>query len=191
MEQILKSLQSSAPECLGFACGDVYMCPGHHLQDCILPVTVCVGNVDDSFATWIIEGGEPLYLIKSGTNTLIYMPSTDMVYSADPQFVLKPESPNHTTLRGQFILEKTGPRILIFDAIRIDGSPMVGTPPAKRYATLQANTHWFNGVNLVLQWCGNGAALLGAIKSKSFQVPHTIHSVVALTTNPVVLERLG
>ena len=195
MDEILKTMRSSAPECLAFACGDVFMSAGPHVPDCTPPAPEYASTSAYSFATWLIEGAEPLYMIKADTHTLIYLPSTDMIYSADPQFNLHTSCPNNTVLRGQFILEKEEggkgkARILVFDAIRINGAHMAGVDPQERYRQLQSCAQWFDGIHLVLQWCGNGTALLHAIKSKSFQVPHKIRSVVALTANPTVLERL-
>jgi hypothetical protein len=171
------------------------MSAGPHVPDCIPPAPEYASckSKKNAFATWLIEGAEPLYLIKTDAHTLIYIPSTDMIYSADPQFFLHTSCPSHTVLRGQFILEGEGgggARILVFDAIRINGEHMMGMDPRERYKKLQACPQWFDGTHTVLQWCGDGSSLLNAIKTKTFQVPHKIRCVAALTSNPMALERL-
>jgi hypothetical protein len=184
MELLTPSL---AHACIMATCTDPCLHAGEHHKD---RVEFCVSEgvklgTTPAFGSWLAHGGEFVTLGKYRGNTLVYLPSHDTFYFAAPPALLSQECPDGTVLLGQFVIDtdSSTPRVLVFDALKLQGVSLRDMPPRERYACLQQLGGTLGGICTV-QWVGECKVLGKELKSGRFKVPHAVQSVIALTAVP-------
>ena len=179
--------KTHAHACVLVLCTDPCLHPGDHLKDRIQPKTLPIDSgkpQSDAFGTWLALGAEWVTIAKYDDSTLVYLPSQDSFYYASPACVLSPECPKRTVFLGQFVIDSDStPRVLVHDLVRLQGASFADMPARERYACLQQLGGTLGGICTV-QWVGECGVLGKELKSGRFKVPHTVQSVVALTTVP-------
>ena len=178
---------SLAHACITATCTDPCLHAGEHHKD---RVEFCVSEKikaggPPAFGTWLALGGEFVTLGKYRGNTLVYLPSHDTFYFAAPPALLSQECPDGTVLLGQFVIDtdSSTPRVLVFDALKLQGVSLRDMPPRERYACLQRLSGCLGPV-CTLQWVGECKVLATDLQSGRFKVPHPVKGVVALTPTP-------
>lgn len=203
MNAIKEALRSNAAQCISTICADAYLAPGSHTASCIpaqdnlnfdgaaTSSSSSSSSLSDreGFGTWLVQDGEPILLIRGPAHAIVFIPSCDMCYTADPvACIIRPECPPYSVFRAQFFMEGGCPRVLVFDAVSINGQPLRGIPPEARYGRI--DPAWFGGV-VSRQWCGFVTALRTALADGSFKVPHAVRGVVVFTEDPMALRVFG
>lgn len=141
-------------------------------------------KLQDPFGTWVAQGAEWVTIGKYEDNTLVYVVSQDAFYYASPGCILSVGCPPNTVLLGQFVVDgDSTPRVLVNDIARLRGNSFVDMPARERYACLQQLGGCL-GPLCTLQWVGDCSVLKAEFKSGKFKVPHTVQSVMALTSVP-------
>lgn len=184
MDLLIPSLSHA---CILATCTDPCLHPGdHHRYRLASQIALSKQHAQDAFGTWLAQGAELITIGKySNDATLVYIPSQDTFYFASPAVIISQECPAHTIFVGQFVIDSdAAPRVLIFDVAKVRGVLCVGMPVRDRYACLQQKLAQYLGPICTLQWVGECRVLVKDMGSGKFKVPHAVHGVMALQSEP-------
>jgi hypothetical protein len=152
--------------------------------DYCAPLALVEKAPDSVMHTWMPIESEIVFLIKTKTHTLFYLPRTDMLHYAHPSFSLCQQCAEHTVLLSQFVIDcGTMPRLLVFDIARDGNRCMRGVPATERYRILQERAHEaLQQPKCFMQWVGELSALEGPGFLSS--LPHKVQGFLTLTDDP-------
>ena len=157
------------------------VCDDHTRQFC-MPMTSMPEAPSSEMHTWIPEGSDTVFIVKAASNTLLYLPSKDMMYYAHPMFALGPQCATNTIFISQFVVDcGNTPRLLVFDMLSDGSSPLCTMPAVDRYRLLQERMGCLQAPQCIIQWVGELDAMnydfLGSL-------PHKVKSLLTLTGDP-------
>lgn len=179
----LQSMQSVRGIMIASVCLEpcLAVCDDHIRQFC-RPITKVTEPPSGHMHTWIPEGSDIVFIVKSSVYTLLYIPSNDMMYYAHPMFALGPQCADHTIFISQFVIDHGNtPRLLVFDMLTDGAESLCGMPASERYGILQKRLSCLQAPQCILQWVGELHAMdhvfLGGL-------PHGVKSLLTLTDDP-------
>ena len=149
------------------------------------PLTMLPEPPSSSMHTWVPDGSETVFLVKSRSSTLLYLPRTDMMYYAHPLYALGPTCADNTIFISQFVVDHgCTPRLLVFDMVSDGGESLQGVAAPDRYRRLQARVECLQQPHCVLQWVGEQSAMDGNFFAG---LPHKVRTHLTLTEDPLSL----
>ena len=157
------------------------VCDDHIRQFCT-PVTNVLEAPSSNMHTWIPDGSDFVFIVKSQRNTLLYIPSKDMMYYAHPSFALGQHCATNTIFISQFVIDRgNAPRLLVFDMISDGAIPLCNMPAVDRYCLLRGRMDCLPAPHCTLQWVGELNAM-----DRDFigTLPHKVKSLLTLTEDP-------
>ena len=186
--------------CIQSICAEIFLLPGTHIKKRIevkiYPKTQSDRidkNTTHHFGTWLPKKRELVCLFRHEGLTLVYIISQNQFYKGNPSVLISPECPDGTVFLGHFTFDEEGDddsnlghrtqRILIFDILFLSHKNMDNMDPVDRYSYLQRFHDVFSKPTCVVQWVGDCRNLVDELKTKKFKAPHSIESVIKLTTN--------
>ena len=160
------------------------VCNEHIARYC-RPVTVLPESPSSSMHTWVPDNSDLVFIVKSRSSTLLYLPRTDRMYYAHPLYALAPSCAENTIFRSQFVVDHgCTPRLLVFDMVSDGGESLQGAAAQDRYRLLQERVGCLQQPHCVLQWVGEQSAM-----DKAFfaGLPHKVRTHLTLTEDPLSL----